>query len=139
MESVRKCPPPKELEEKHFNDKLLFVIESNQESHTLDRDQRIVVLKSNPLNLYSWSQPNIIIGRKSQGKCDLYLESKSVSKYHLWIGAKDGAGMYTVKDLELTNHSYIVSENQEQLMLNQEYKVPAGTVLRLANCYIVVL
>ena len=32
LESAQKCPPPKELEKKHFNENLLFVVESNRES-----------------------------------------------------------------------------------------------------------
>lgn len=48
--------------------------------------------------------------------------------------------MYTVRDLGSTGHTYLVSEKREQILEPEwEYKVPVGTVLRLANRYIIVL
>lgn len=140
LESAQKCPPPKELEKKHFNENLLFIVESNRESHVFGKNGQITVLECKTMELHSWSQRTIIIGREGQKRCDLNLDSRNVSRQHLLLKAKDRDGMYTVKDLDSTGHTYLVSEKWEQILEpEREYKVPVGTVLRLANCYIIVL
>ena len=140
LESAQKCPPPKELEKKHFNENLLFVVESNRESRAFGKSGQITVLECKTMELHRWSQQNIIIGRENQERCDLSLDSRNVSRQHLLLEAKDRDGMYTVRDLGSTGHTYLVSEKREQILESEwEYKVPVGTVLRLANRYIIVL
>ena len=140
LESAQKCPPPKELEKKHFNENLLFVVESNRESRAFGKSGQITVLECKKMELHRWSQQNIIIGRENQERCDLSLDSRNVSRQHLLLEAKDRDGMYTVRDLGSTGHTYLVSEKREQILEPEwEYKVPVGTVLRLANRYIIVL
>lgn len=140
LESAQKCPPPKELEKKHFNENLLFVVESNRESRAFGKSGQITVLECKTMELHRWSQQNIIIGRENQERCDLSLDSRNVSRQHLLLEAKDRDGMYTVRDLGSTGHTYLVSEKREQILEPEwEYKVPVGTVLRLANRYIIVL
>ena len=140
LESAQKCPPPKELEKKHFNENLLFVVESNRESRAFGKSGQITVLECKTMELHRWSQQNIIIGRENQERCNLSLDSRNVSRQHLLLEAKDRDGMYTVRDLGSTGHTYLVSEKREQILEPEwEYKVPVGTVLRLANRYIIVL
>ena len=101
---------------------------------------KAVKLQCKTMELHRWSQQNIIIGRENQERCNLSLDSRNVSRQHLLLEAKDRDGMYTVRDLGSTGHTYLVSEKREQILEPEwEYKVPVGTVLRLANRYIIVL
>ncbi len=135
LDSPQSCPPPAELDEKHFHDKHLFLLGSAEPM--AGAREEIVILESGSAKVHSWSQEYVIVGR---GACDLRLNSNMMSRCHLMVRKKNERGLYVIEDMKTTNGSYLLSEKgKEKMEPEREYEVPAGTVVLLANVSIVLL
>ncbi len=95
------CPPPKELEQKHFNDKMLYIIKGLLSSQHLP--PHLLRLKTNQI-LYIGSD-HCTLGRKDVPGGILISGNNHIGREHAIIIKEKN--QYYITDLDSTNHTYV--------------------------------
>jgi len=121
IDSPDVCPPPIELQQKHFNDKMLYIIKATT------TEMPYLIWSKNGERIYI-TKSVFHIGKDS-GSADFVIsENKAISRAHADIICEDGN--YYIVDTDSTNHTYIdgnvIKSGVEMLLVD-------GMKLRLAN------
>ena len=124
IESPDICPPPVELQQKHFNDRMLYIIRATA-SHENGRPC-LIRLKTN--ECVTIDKPLFRIG-KERSCVDMFIgDNVLISRCHATIIQREGK--YYLIDDNSTNHTYI---NGEFLPSNVEKVISFGTKIKLAD------
>ena len=122
LESPETCPPPVELRHKHFNDKLLYIINSCAENVTNDQIVHPIVLETcSDGKVFAFYKEEIVVGRGTD--CDMDLEQQQVSRRHAII-KRNQEGGYWLSDLGSRNGTTILEVME---------KVPAGKWVQVSQ------
>lgn len=118
------CPPPAELQNKHFNDKMLYIIQAPTVSEA--GQPCLVHRKSNARIVLD--QPVVHIGT-DPSRVDLCIwDNHRISRTHADILREDGK--FYIIDTGSTNHTYV---NGEQIPSNKRVQIGIGAKIRLAD------
>ena len=123
IDSPDVCPPPTELQQKHFNDKMLFIIKATAPQ----TDGRPCLVHCGTKERLTIDKPLVLVG-KGQGADLLINGNSAISRSHAEILRRDGA--YYVKDLNSTNHTYV---DGQMLQGGAETLLCSGARLRFAD------
>lgn len=140
------CPPPEELRKKHFNDRLLYIIDDSAErgsgrktvaSLPLSTETRPINIRFRVLatgELFESAEKTLIMGR-DQSRSDFLWHQRYISRCHCAIN-RYSASEYSVIDYHSNNHTYIKKpgEARKSLQPGVEQIVPIGTLVRLGTC-----
>ncbi len=119
------CAPPEELNKKHFNDKMVYVVKALEYMHR--KTAYITVKENNCDKKFCINKERFVIGRV-KGEADCCIANRKVSKVHAEITKENGE--YFITDLGTTNKTYV-----DDVECTAGVKVPVGdgSVIRLAD------
>ena len=123
IESPDITPPPVELQKKHFNDKMLYIIKP-----TTQRDVTPYLVRLKNSECIEINKPLIRIGRLSENIDVKIDDNPTIGRRHANIIS--GYGKHYIVDLNSTNHTYIEGE---KIPSNVEILIKHGTRIRLSN------
>lgn len=124
IESPDICPPPVELQKKHFNDKMLYIIKATMpERGGLPHLIRVKTNECIPID-----KAVMCIGRAADLADIVVGDNAQISRNHASIICRDG--QYYVKDCNSVNHTYV---DDQMIPSNVETAIENGTKIRLAN------
>lgn len=118
------CPPPVELQQKHFNDKMLFIIKATMPAEV--GQPYLMRIKTN--ECLTIDKPVVRIG-KEEKYVDLTISGNvAVSRSHASIISREGN--YYIIDLNSTNRTYV---DGQVIPSNIETPIKHGSRITLAN------
>lgn len=118
------CPPPVELQQKHFNDKMLFIIKATMPAEV--GQPYLMRIKTN--ECMTIDKPVIRIG-KEEKYVDLTISGNAaISRSHASIISREGN--YYIIDLNSTNRTYV---DGQVISSNVETLIKHGSRITLAN------
>ena len=124
IDSPDVCPPPVELQRKHFNDRMLYIIKATEPNNC----GYPYLLRSKTNEKVLMNKPSFIIG-KERAYVDYWIgDNPSISRSHAKLICQDG--LYYIVDTNSTNHTYV---NDEKIPSNQEIPIGWGAIIRLAD------
>ena len=124
IDSPDVCPPPIELQQKHFNDKMLFIIKATMPAEV--GQPYLMRIKTN--ECMTIDKPVVRIG-KDEKYVDLTVGGNAaVSRSHANIVFREGN--YYIIDLNSTNRTYV---DGEVIPSNVETLIKHGSRITLAN------
>ena len=118
------CPPPVELQQKHFNDNMLFIIKATMPAEV--GQPYLMRIKTNECMIID--KPVVRIG-KEEKYVDLTIGGNAaVSRSHANIISREGS--YYIVDLNSTNRTYV---DGQVIPSNVETLIKHGSRITLAN------
>lgn len=124
IDSPDVCPPPIELQQKHFNDKMLFIIKATMP----EACGQPYLVRNKTKECMTVDKPIVRIG-KEQKYVDLTIDGNAaISRSHANIISRDG--MYYIIDLNSTNHTYV---DGHMIPSNVETMIYHGAKIKLAD------
>ena len=124
IDSPDVCPPPIELQQKHFNDKMLFIIKATMPAEV--GQPYLMRIKTN--ECMTIDKPVVRIG-KDEKYVDLTISGNAaVSRSHANIISREGN--YYIIDLNSTNRTYV---DGQVIPSNVETLIKHGSRITLAN------
>lgn len=118
------CPPPVELQEKHFGDKMLYIIQATMPAAPANP----CLLRVKTGERLPISKPLVRIG-KERSYVDIFIgDNSAISRAHANILTRDNR--YYIVDTNSTNHVYV---NGEMIPSNVEFPISLGDKIRLGN------
>jgi len=123
IEPPEECPPPAELQQKHFNDKLVYVIKALE---YMNKKRAYVIRKANDEKIYI-NKNSFTIGKLGT-LVDYAISNNHISKMHAEIVCEEG--VYFILDHNSTNKTYV---NDIECVSGQKTKLENGALIRLAN------
>lgn len=118
------CPPPVELQQKHFGDKMLYIIQATMPA--VPANPCLLRVKTGerlPLD-----KPLVRIG-KERSYVDIFIgDNSAISRAHANILTRDNR--YYIVDTNSTNHTFV---NGEMIPSNVEVPISPGDKIRLGN------
>ncbi len=118
------CPPPVELQQKHFNDKMLFIIKATMPAEV--GHPYLMRIKTN--ECMTIDKPIVRIG-KEEKYVDLMISGNdAVSRSHANIISREGK--YYIVDLNSTNRTFV---DGQVIPANVEIPIKHGSKIKLAN------
>lgn len=118
------CPPPIELQQKHFNDKMLFII--NSTITTENTYPYLIRIKTN--ECFPVLKNIVRIGKQKEYVDIVISDNVAISRNHANIISRNGK--YFIVDTNSVNHTYV---NGEVIPSNVEVMINLGTKIELAN------
>ncbi len=129
IDSPDVCPPPAELQKKHFNDKMLFIIRATMPEKGGTVDYGTPYLLRTKTNEYLILNKPVLSVGKDEKYADYKINGNNlVSRRHAEIISRDG--VYYVKDLNSTNHTYV---DEQMIPYNVEVSIHNGTKIKFAD------
>lgn len=117
------CPPPIELQQKHFNDKMLFIIQAATHEWKGPCLFRVKTKECLPI------KKSMVSLGKQQENVDLFIgDNARISRNHANIFERNGN--YYIIDLNSMNHTYV---DDVLIPGNVETRIYFGTKIRLAD------
>lgn len=124
IDSPDVCPPPVELQQKHFNDRMLYIIKATAQIE----GGRPCLIRSKTSECMTIDKPMVRIG-KQRGYVDLFIgENAAISRNHANIIEREG--QYYIVDTNSVNHTYV---DGQQIPSNVETIIHFGAKIRLAD------
>ncbi len=117
------CPPPAELQQKHFNDRMIYVIKALE---YMNQDKAYLVLKETGEKIYI-NKNGFMLGRAND-KVDYVTANRRVGRIHAEITRENNA--YFITDFNSVNKTYV-----DGVECAAEERVPLsdGAVIMLAD------
>lgn len=118
------CPPPIELQQKHFHDRMLYIIQSV--GPTVSGMLSLRRVKTS--EIFPLERPVTCVG-KDRSTADVWLgDNASISRNHARILHRENG--WFIVDTNSTNHTYV---DGKMIPTNTEVPIGSGTRIRLAN------
>lgn len=124
IDSPDVCPPPIELQQKHFNDKMLFII--NSTTLTEKTSPYLVRIKTN--ERFPICKNIVRIGKQKEDVDIVISDNTAISRNHANVISRNGK--YYIVDTNSVNHTYV---NGEVIPSNVEIMIDLGAKIKLAN------
>lgn len=118
------CPPPIELQQKHFNDKMLFIIKATMPAEV--GQPYLMRIKTN--ECMTIDKPVVRIGKDEKYVDLTIVGNAAVSRSHANIINREG--QYYIIDLNSTNRTYV---DGQVIPSNIETPIQHGSRITLAN------
>jgi len=140
--SPQSCPPPKELEVLHFDDRWLHYGKTKALAELEEQKTAMITLERGYFYIRNFSDGRITVARKKsiligRGKdVDFRLLARNISRHHMKITIADGRN-FRISDLNSTSGSFLVKGNRK--IPPYEITVKRGTKIRLADEVIEIL
>lgn len=124
IDSPEVCPPPVELQQKHFNDRMLYIIKATAQIE----GGRPCLIRSKTSECMTIDKPMVRIGKQRE-YVDLFIgENAAISRNHANIIEREG--QYYIVDTNSVNHTYV---DGRQIPSNVETIIHFGAKIRLAD------
>ena len=124
IDSPDVCPPPVELQQKHFNDRMLYIIKATAQIE----GGRPCLIRSKTSECMTIDKPMVRIGKQRE-YVDLFIgENAAISRNHANIIEREG--QYYIVDTNSVNHTYV---DGRQIPSNVETIIHFGAKIRLAD------
>lgn len=124
IDSPEVCPPPVELQKKHFNDRMLYIIKATAQIE----GRRPCLIRSKTSECMTIDKPMVRIGKQRE-YVDLFIEENAaISRNHANIIEREG--QYYIVDTNSVNHTYV---DGRQIPSNVETIIHFGAKIRLAD------
>lgn len=124
IDSPDVCPPPVELQQKHFNDRMLYIIKATAQIE----GGRPCLIRSKTSECMTIDKPMVRIGKQRE-YVDLFIgENAAISRNHANIIEREG--QYYIVDTNSVNHTYV---DGQQIPSNVETIIHFGAKIRLAD------
>lgn len=119
------CPPPIELEQKHFNDKMVYVIKALE---YMKRESAYLVQYEHGVEKKVYIDKESFLLGRLQGKVDYLSSNNTVSRIHAEIVREDGK--YYIVDLNSANKTYV-----DGIQCISEVRTPLkqGSIITIGN------
>ena len=117
------CPPPAELQQKHFNDRMIYVIKALE---YMNKEKAYLILTETGEKIYI-NKNGFMLGR-AKDKVDYVTENRRVGRIHAEITSENNA--YYITDFNSVNKTYV-----DGVECAAEERVPLsdGAVIMLAD------
>lgn len=124
IDSPDVCPPPVELQQKHFNDRMLYIIKATSQIE----GGRPCLIRSKTSECMTIDKPMVRIGKQRE-YVDIFIgENAAISRNHANIIQREG--QYYIVDTNSVNHTYV---DGQQIPSNVETIIHFGAKIRLAD------
>lgn len=117
------CPPPIELQQKHFNDKMVYVIKALE---YINRKRPCIIRKSDGEKVYI-DKNNFTIG-ELKTHVDYVISSSYVSKIHAEVICEND--IYYIIDRNSTNKTFV---DNIECISGQKTRLENGVLIKIAN------
>jgi len=124
IEPPELCPPPEELNGKHFNDKLVYMIKALEYMHG---KTACISRKNGHESKTCITKDRFLIG-KMEASVDYLISNPKVSRIHAEIVRENGD--YFIIDLESTNKTYV---DNVQCISGQKTPLTDGALIKIAD------
>ena len=117
------CPPPVELQQKHFNDRMIYVIKALE---YMNQENACLVLKKTGEKIYI-NKSGFMLGR-SKDKVDYVIENQKVGRIHAEITSENNE--YYITDFNSINKTYV---DGVECVPEERMPLSDGAVIMLAD------